>query len=58
MMVRDVALEQASQAYADTCPTGHASRSDRDGAGENMAGRGGSSYHYDVQLSYLDAINM
>jgi hypothetical protein len=64
MMTRDAELEQMAQRYADTCPRGHASDSQRTHpttgrvAGENMQGQGGSSYHYDRILSFRDAVNM
>ena len=39
---RDATLERQAQAYANTCPTGHASRSQRANAGENLYWAGGS----------------
>ena len=36
VMTVDATLESAAQAYADTCPSGHASNADRNGAGENL----------------------
>ena len=41
-LVRDAELEAAAQAFVDTCPTEHAARASRHGAGENMYWRGGA----------------
>jgi hypothetical protein len=49
--VRDAALEAQAQAYADTCPTGHASRSARNNAGENLYWSGGQNSG-DADLAY------
>ena len=41
---------------AETCPTGHASRSARNGAGENLYWAGSSSGLPDAAQSYADAV--
>ena len=48
-------LEADAQAYAATCPTGHAERSARNGAGENLYWAGGSLLGT-VEQSYRDAM--
>ena len=53
-MAEDATLEAEAQAYADTCPTGHASSSARNGAGENLYWAGGSGIGNAAQ-SYHDA---
>jgi uncharacterized protein YkwD len=57
-LVWSAQLEAEAQAYADTCPTGHASFSDRDSAGENLYYKGymGAYFSPSVSDSYTEAV--
>jgi len=55
---RSATLEAEAQAYADTCPTGHASYADRNSAGENLYWAGFmASRTPTIAESYEDAVN-
>ena len=51
---RSASLEADAQAYADSCPTGHAS--DRNGAGENLYWAGFTGSPPTVDASYTAAL--
>ena len=53
---RSAELELQAQAYANTCPTGHALRAARNNAGENLYWAGGSGMGSAAQ-SYADAVS-